>query len=94
MAGKPDPKADDSCSEEEAARRGDASVKEMLGMKPAASAFNPNEKSAPHRRGASVRATLADSRYSLSATHTIKMYKGLIGLTKVESICGEKAQFS
>jgi hypothetical protein len=34
MADKPDPKADDSYSEEEAARRRDATIRAMIGMKP------------------------------------------------------------
>ena len=34
MADKPDPKADDSYSEEETAKRRDATIRAMIGMKP------------------------------------------------------------
>ena len=42
MADKPAPKADDSYSEEETARRRDATIRAMIGMKP-----QPHAKSRP-----------------------------------------------
>jgi hypothetical protein len=51
MADKPDPKADDSYSEEEAARRRDATVKAMLAMKPQPRVPPPKKTSRSRKRG-------------------------------------------
>ena len=52
MADKPDPKADDSYSEEEAAQRRDATIKAMLAMKPKPhQPLTPKTKTRPASKG-------------------------------------------
>lgn len=52
MADKPAPKADDSYSDEETARRRDATVKAMIGMKPRPhEPLTPKTKTRPASKG-------------------------------------------
>jgi hypothetical protein len=51
MADKPDPKADDTYSEEDAARRRDATIRAMIGMKPKAHKSIGTGKKSPRKTG-------------------------------------------